>query len=350
MSGQSQTSVCSYTENDFYLTVPRWRDGAQVNLRGFQAGTAFDSQLQLGWNEAKRKGCFRYDLDNLDTRILAGKFGFLAQLNINRAQQRRHPQTIQSLTQPFDHTQFNFTQIKQDEILFELRRSQMPSPNRHLVIINVSPLEYCNSLLVPSIDSLKPQILDASGLRLAIETVLLSASPSFRVGFNSLCAYASVNHYHFHIFYLNAPLYLETVSVAYIANDCYEVCDYAVPGFTFQLENGDIDRLVNAVMRVVVQLQSLLVAHNVFITRGAAFGEFNPISYSTVRVFLWPREPADDDKDKTAFNVACCEISGHLPVKEEAAFHSLCEGQVVDALRKACEQTYHNVRAKIFNC
>jgi len=42
------------------------------------------------------------------------------QLNIQRAVERRTPQDIQSLHTPFDHTKFNFTRVKPDEILFEL--------------------------------------------------------------------------------------------------------------------------------------------------------------------------------------------------------------------------------------
>ena len=33
----------------------------------------------------------------------------------------------------------------------------------------------------------------------------------FRLGFNSLCAYCSVNHLHFHVWYNKHPSYLETV-------------------------------------------------------------------------------------------------------------------------------------------
>uniref|UniRef100_A0A0E9TKA2 GDPGP1-like N-terminal domain-containing protein n=1 Tax=Anguilla anguilla TaxID=7936 RepID=A0A0E9TKA2_ANGAN len=40
-----------------------------------------------------------------------------------------------------------------------------------------------------------PQILTASAIQTGIESVFLSADSGFRVGFNSLGAFASVNHF-----------------------------------------------------------------------------------------------------------------------------------------------------------
>jgi len=45
------------------------------------------------------------------------------QLNCQRAIDRRAPQNIDSLQTPFDASKFNFTRVKRDEILFELRTS-----------------------------------------------------------------------------------------------------------------------------------------------------------------------------------------------------------------------------------
>jgi len=43
------------------------------------------------------------------------------QLNSQRAVERRTPQDIKSVQMSFDSSKFNFTQVKQDEILFELK-------------------------------------------------------------------------------------------------------------------------------------------------------------------------------------------------------------------------------------
>lgn len=45
----------------------------------------------------------------------------------------------------------------------------------------------------------------------------------FRLGFNSLCAYSSVNHLHFHTWYSEYPSYLEAVvsfrEISHVVND-----------------------------------------------------------------------------------------------------------------------------------
>ncbi len=46
------------------------------------------------------------------------------------------------------------------------------------------------------------QVLTQPSIRLAMEAVLLSGARNFKAAFNSLCAYASVNHMHWHLYYL----------------------------------------------------------------------------------------------------------------------------------------------------
>ena len=45
------------------------------------------------------------------------------QLNVKRATERRPPQNITIVNQPFDNKVFNFTKIKKDEILFQIEKS-----------------------------------------------------------------------------------------------------------------------------------------------------------------------------------------------------------------------------------
>lgn len=49
------------------------------------------------------------------------KFSYIYfQLNTDRNVKRRIPQSISSLTQPFDREKFNFTKIPPEEILFDI--------------------------------------------------------------------------------------------------------------------------------------------------------------------------------------------------------------------------------------
>lgn len=71
------------------------------------------------------------------------------------------------------------------------------SPN--LVVINVSPIEYGHVLLCPKVLDCIPQLLDPSTVLLALHFALEADNPYFRVGYNSLGAYATINHLHFQV-------------------------------------------------------------------------------------------------------------------------------------------------------
>ena len=47
-----------------------------------------------------------------------------------------------------------------------------------------------------------PQALTRYAIEAALKLMLLSKSKAMKMGFNSLCAYASVNHLHWHLYYL----------------------------------------------------------------------------------------------------------------------------------------------------
>lgn len=57
---------------------------------------------------------------------------------MKRATERRAPQPMQSVNQPFDETKFNFNKVKEDEILFSLENSDRNTTSNDKVIINVS--------------------------------------------------------------------------------------------------------------------------------------------------------------------------------------------------------------------
>jgi len=87
---------------------------------------------------------------------------------------------------------------------FEESGKATRSPN--VVLINVSPIEYGHVLLCPRVLDCLPQNLDPSTTRLALHFALEVGNPYLRVGFNSLGAFATINHLHFQAYYLAAPL------------------------------------------------------------------------------------------------------------------------------------------------
>ncbi|XP_068413944.1 GDP-D-glucose phosphorylase 1 [Eschrichtius robustus] len=302
----------------------------------------FDSALCLAWRQRMELGLFRYCLGELQTQTLPGAVGFVAQLNVERGVQRRSPQNIRSVRQAFDPEQFNFNQIRPGEVLFRLHREpDLPSALQQddiLVVINVSPLEWGHVLLVPEPARGLPQRLLPGALQAGVEAVLLSLHPGFRVGFNSLGGLASVNHLHLHGYYLAHRLPVEGAPSEPLdpGGRLHLLQALPAPGFLFYTSGPgpDLEALVSRVCRATDYLTDHEIAHNLFVTRGAPPGKTSSSSALTgVRVILWVRKSSFGMKEGEAFNVALCELAGHLPVKTSQDFSSLTEAAALAVIR-----------------
>lgn len=73
----------------------------------------------------------------------------------------------------------------------------MPEPP--FFFFQVSPIDYGHILLIPRILDHIPQCMDASALLLALRFTAEIDNPCFRLGYNSLGAFATVNHLHFQV-------------------------------------------------------------------------------------------------------------------------------------------------------
>lgn len=304
----------------------------------------FDTALRSAWRQRMELGLFRYHLGELQTQTLPGAVGFVAQLNVERGTQRRRPQNIRSVRQPFDSEQFNFNKIQPGEVLFRLRREPgvpcVPQQEDILVMINISPLEWGHVLLVPEPAQGLPQRLLPGALQAGLEAVLLSAHPGFRVGFNSLGGLASVNHLHLHGYYLDHRLPVEWAPSKTLdpGGHLHLLQAVPAPGFLFYTSGPgpDLEALVSRVCRATDYLTDHEIAHNLFVTRGAPPGKTSPSSaLMGVRVILWARKTSFGIKEGEAFSVALCELAGHLPVKTSQDFSSLTEAAAL-ALIQDC--------------
>ncbi|KAM6202111.1 GDP-D-glucose phosphorylase 1 [Rhynchocyon petersi] len=302
----------------------------------------FDSALCTAWRQRMELGLFRYRLGKLQTHILPGAVGFVAQLNVERGVQRRRPQSIRSVRQAFDPEEFNFTMIQPGEVLFRLHQEPDPPstlPQEDiLVMINISPLEWGHVLLVPEPARGLPQRLLPSVLRAGVEAVLLSLHPGFRVGFNSLGGLASVNHLHLHGYYLAHRLPVEWAPSKPLdpGGHLHLLWDLPAPGFLFHTSDpgADLEALVHRVCRATDYLIDHDIAHNLFVTRGTPPGKTSPSSALTgIRVILWARKSSFGIKEGEAFNVALCELAGHLPVKTSQDFTSLTEATALTLIQ-----------------
>lgn len=187
-------------------------------------------------------------------------------------------------------------------------------------MINVSPIEQYHSLLLPSLYKCLPQILNEDALTLGICSVLLNGSVEQRCGFNSLCAYASVNHLHLHTYYLNYPMKLETIVVEHLAGRCYVLENFPAKAFVFQVTTKEeLSSTVNDIYMLVNLFIQKNVAHNVFISRGLSFDKSKSLTETSkrdcIRIYLWARTSSYGSKELEEFNPALCELFGHLVLK-----------------------------------
>ena len=97
------------------------------------------------------------------------------------------------------------------------------SPN--LVFINVSPIEYGHVLLVPRALSRLNQQVDVESLQLALQFAHEANNPYFRLAFNSLGAYGTVNHLHFQVCTSIVPL---STTVSSLTVRCHMTSNYAI--------------------------------------------------------------------------------------------------------------------------
>ncbi|XP_075287425.1 GDP-D-glucose phosphorylase 1 [Opisthocomus hoazin] len=317
-----------YGEEDFVLPGAGWEGEPGA------APSRFDRALLAAWSDRMERGFFRYRLGPLPARLLPGPMRLVAQLNVQRGAQRRPPQSITSLRQPFDPRAFNFTRLRPGELLLRLRRAAGP-PAPLLVAINASPLERGHVLLLPEPARGLPQALTAAGLRAGMEAVLLSAHPGFRVGFNGLGGCASVNHLHLHAFYLGWPLRVEAAPAQPLSPRLALLRDVPAPAFLFYAAGpAELEALAQDVCRAAEHVADAGLAYNLLATRGDPPGGTAAGSGRGLRVLLWARRPSFGAKAGEAFNVALCELAGYLPLPAAALYRDITEAEALRAIRQ----------------
>ncbi len=334
-----------FSSQDFVTDVSR-SSGNSLGMAS--TATKFDTVIKAGWTDRMDRGLFRYHLGELQTHILPGCHGYVAQLNIQRAIERRKPQEILSIQQEFNAKQFNFNKINPEEIICEMiedtkgetGEEHLHQRFRMVVLVNVSPLEFGHCLFVPDPSQCFPQVLTKFAIQAGIQSVLLSADPGFRVGFNSLGAFASVNHLHLHGYYLNRELKLESLPAKSLVPEkgFYRLLDFH-RGFLFYTESESVEKVARAICQVTDFLVDGNIAHNLFMTRGCQpcdrieNGEHDG-SRNGVRIAVWPRISCFGIKEESAFNVALCELAGHLPFKNKRDYELATEKDVTDIIQR----------------
>ncbi|KAL0306333.1 UNVERIFIED_CONTAM: GDP-L-galactose phosphorylase 1 [Sesamum radiatum] len=259
-----------------------------------------DSLLLAEWEDRMQRGLFRYGVTACETKVIPGKYGFIAQLNEGRHLKKRPTEfRVDKVLQPFDENKFNFTKVGQEELLFQFEASKdndvkfIPkapinaenSPS--VVAINVSPIEYGHVLLIPRILECLPQRIDR---------LLLGNTFPHRKG---------------------------SVKEDNTTSDGVKISDilnYPVRGLVFEGGNT-LEDLSNVVSDSCICLQENNIPYNVL------------IADSGKRVFLFPQcyaekqalgEVSSEVLD-TQVNPAVWEISGHMVLKRKEDYEEASE-------------------------
>ena len=325
---------------------------------------AFLDSLLLGeWEDRMERGLFRYDVTACETKVIPGEHGFIAQLNEGRHLKKRPTEfQVDKVLQAFDENKFNFTKVGQEEVLFQFGPSEdgevrfypdapVDADNSPSVVaINVSPIEYGHVLLIPRILEHLPQRIDHESLLLALHMAHEAGSPYFRLGYNSLGAFATINHLHFQAYYLAVPFPIEKAATKKITDvnngvEIYEILNYPVRGLVFEGGNSLKD-LSSSVADTCICLQDHNIPYNVL------------ISDSGKRIFILPQCYAEkqalgevsSELLDTQVNPAVWEISGHMVLKRKEDYEGATEQKAWRLLAEVSlsEERFQEVLAIIF--
>ncbi|CAL9092635.1 unnamed protein product [Musa acuminata var. zebrina] len=313
------------------------------------------------------RGLFRYDVMACETKVIPGEYGFVAQLNEGRHLKKRPTEfRVDRVLQPFDRAKFNFTKVGQEEVLFRFEPGESGSgrlleddavgdanaPN--VVAINVSPIEYGHVLLIPRVLDCLPQRIDPDSFLLALHMAAEAGSPYFRLGYNSLGAFATINHLHFQAYFLSMPFPVEKAStqripiVGGLSHNGVKVSrllNYPVRGLVYEGGNTLKD-LSDVVANSCICLQENNIPFNVL------------ISDSGQRIFLFPQCYAEkqalgevgQDLLDTQVNPAVWEISGHIVLKRKKDYDEASEHYAWRLLAEVSlsEARFEEVKVYIF--
>ena len=238
---------------------------------------------------------------------------FVFQYLANRASLRRSRVQFDSIDEPFSPARFHFGKINDNEKMFELVKDGI---NQATAIVNVSPIEWGHFLLVPKLDANLQQRLTFDSIRIGLEMINLSSDVHFRLMFNSLLAWASVNHFHYHCFTYPAELILDNVKLTPFKTDVELIAEYPLKALCVCVRpnEADIESKSSLLSRLVDVFYELDIAHNVVIVRSSEL---------ITRFFIFPRRKADTAIVSKCVDPACVEFSGQFPCKDEAEWREL---------------------------
>jgi len=353
-----------------------WSRGAE-GLLPASRDSDFDRQVLVGFGKVlDAGGVIRTSPGSIQRRSLTGTLGVVVQFSAEHFNKKRKPPESQQqqVVGTVDPEAFNFTKVDPAEKLLEVEAIPQDHPDGGLtmtVLANVSPLATGHVLFVPNCGELLPQVLTEHLLLGGLRVLAKSTRHDFRLVFNSLMGFASVNHFHFHGLYLNycglpdSRLPIEKVERSIIAGGTTEGraalellvegkwyvrgfvvtagCAKGTPGAS---PPADIAALASLTSRVVLELQKRNIPHNVILAPpsgrkpkraqaagGLANEETAKPEASSPEIYILPRQPEGSLREDAGFNAAICEMSGLVIAGSEETFKSLSEESVQEIFK-----------------
>ncbi|KAL5288320.1 GDPGP1 family protein [Megaselia abdita] len=288
--------------------------------------------LKDKWEDVHNKGgVFAYKLDVTTSKTLKGNYGFYCELNVERTTKRRIPQQIPLENTTFDPSKFNFTKIKPEEVL-----SEIPFKDSTVTfVINSSPLTKYHCLIVPDLDKCYPQILNKVSIGFTIRFLLNISDNSFKIGYNSPGALASVNHLHLHLIHLNQNTFIENIKLVKLKTDLefYKSAHEHIRFVCFKVDTVNFEKNVDEFYKLIKWMIDSLIPHNLYFLKESTF----------VKIFVFAKKEAIAVKTLGQVNLAFCELIGYVPVGDEEVFDGLDEDSLVSSFRDASGDIYDKI-------
>jgi hypothetical protein len=335
----------------------------------------FDTIFFAAWQlVSQTPGVLRNTAFGETKRRGIGMSGSVVQFNQEHIRTKRPASTAAAsptvaaipVSQPFNFEKFHFLKCKPTEIIVKIRLDGTPDVSyaahvgrllpedshlaEHPWFINANPLLPGHGLLTPFAHECRPQIMNSSCLEVGVRAAALSTRDDLRIGFNSLGAWASVNHFHLHTFYVRdvfgagkMPIETDIGSVVHAAAlpvgshsllvQVNDLGSWPLQGFSVTtnfpptLEPAAVGAAIRAFVGVIggfcMRLVKLDIPHNLLICEHGT------------RVIVIPRQAQrGGGAEVLELAVALAESCGLAIVYTQEAFESLTQDQFFATLKE----------------
>ena len=147
----------------------------------------WDALMDLG-------GVFRYTLEGVSRRQVGR---FFAMYNSGRSGRRPVQMETTSLFQPFQPEKFNFNKVNEKEVLVENMNFDGVTAD---ILVNLNPIMGRHVLIIPERKRCHNQYFNLQAAIVALGMVERIGKASYKVMYNSVGAFASINHLHLQAF------------------------------------------------------------------------------------------------------------------------------------------------------